>query len=82
MVPCVDDNTQHASEEEDEPLWTNMEKSCNALPKNLIVAFSMCRTSKAKVPETCSPDHLCTPASGMEYTTSDGAIQRRRQTLD
>jgi hypothetical protein len=65
-VAGVDDGVQHASEEEDEPSWTNREQSRKALPKNLIAAFSRCRTSKVKVPETCSPDRRCTPTSGME----------------
>jgi hypothetical protein len=62
----VYEGTKHASEEEGEPSRTNREQSHEALPKNLIAAFSRCRTSKAEVPETCSPDRRCTPASGME----------------
>jgi hypothetical protein len=65
-VAGVDEGAQHASEEEGEPLRTNREQSREALPKNLIAAFSRCRTSKAEVLETCSPDRRCTPASGME----------------
>ena len=65
-VPCVDDSAQHVNEEEDEPLWTNRKQSCEALPKILIVTFSQCKTSKAIVPKTCSPDRRCMSASGME----------------
>ncbi len=75
----VDEGAKHASGEEDEPSRTNREQSREVLPKNLIAAFSRCRTSKAEVPETCSPDCRCTPASGMESSTSDDAAQRRRQ---
>jgi hypothetical protein len=64
VVLGIDDGTQHPSEEEGEPLWMNSKQSREALPK--IPAFSQCRTSKAKVPETCSPDRRCTPTSGME----------------
>ena len=65
-VASVDEGAKHASGEEGEPSRTNREQSREALPKNLIAAFSRCRTSKAEVPETCSPDRWCTPASGME----------------
>ncbi len=65
-VAGVDEGAQHASGEEGEPSRTNREQSREALPKNLIAAFSRCRTSKAEVPETCSPDRRCTAASGME----------------
>nr|ABB47527.1 retrotransposon protein, putative, Ty1-copia subclass [Oryza sativa Japonica Group] len=65
-VAGVDEGAHHASGEEDEPSWTNKEQSRKALPKNLIAAFSQCRTSKVEVPETYSPDRRCTPASGME----------------
>ncbi len=61
----VYEGTKHVIEEEDEPSRTNREQSRKAFPKNLIAAFSRCRTSKAEVPETCSPDRRCTPASGM-----------------
>ena len=66
MVVGVDEGVQHASEEEGEPSRKNKEQSREALPKNLIAAFSRCRTSKAEVLETCSPDRRCTPVSGME----------------
>ncbi|KAB8092041.1 hypothetical protein EE612_017787, partial [Oryza sativa] len=56
VVASVDEGAQHASGEEGEPSRTNREQSREALPKNLIAAFSRCRTSKAEVPETCSPD--------------------------
>jgi hypothetical protein len=56
----------HVTEEEDEPLWSRREQSHKALLKNLIAAFSRCRTSKVKVPKTCSPHLQCTSTSGME----------------
>nr|BAD28105.1 hypothetical protein [Oryza sativa Japonica Group] len=65
-VAGVDEGAQHASEVEGEPSRTNREQSRETLPKNLIAAFSRCRTSKAEVLETYSPDRRCTPASGME----------------
>ncbi len=65
-VAGIDYDVQHASEEEDEPLWSNREQLREALSKNLIAAFSRFRTLKVKVPETCSPDRRCTPTSGME----------------
>jgi hypothetical protein len=65
-VASIDEGVQHVSGEEGEPSQTNREQSREALPKNLIAAFSQCRTSKAEVPETCSPDHRCTLTSGME----------------
>jgi hypothetical protein len=65
-VPGFDGSAQHASEKEDESLWSNREQWCKALPKNLITVFSWCRTSKAKVPETFSSDRRCTPANGIE----------------
>ncbi len=51
-VASVDEGAKHASEEEGEPLRMNKEQLREALPKNLIAAFSRCRTSKAEVPET------------------------------
>ena len=65
-VASVDEGAKHASGEEGEPSRTNREQSREVLPKNLIAAFSQCRASKAEVPDTCSPDRQCTPASGME----------------
>lgn len=57
---------QPSSVEEDEPSWKTSKPSREALAKNLIVAFSQCRTLRAKVLEIYSPDRQCMPTSKME----------------
>lgn len=79
-VPGIDNGTQHPDEEEDEPWWTKNKQSHEALPK-ILIAFSPCRTSKAKVPKIFSLDRRYA-GNGTEYTTNDDAIKSRRQILD
>nr|BAD30702.1 hypothetical protein [Oryza sativa Japonica Group] len=75
----VYEGTKHASEEEGAPSRTNREQSREALPKNLIAAFSRYRTSK-DVKGRGSGDLLS--RSLVHAGERDGVVYERRRSTE
>jgi hypothetical protein len=46
-------------------MWKRSSIHAQRFPKTVFVLFQ-CKIAEDEVPETCSPDHRCTPTNGMK----------------